>query len=255
MADNALWDAAIHVYDDAYPVRPGLTAKPPHAPISTYFSAHERMGISNVVLSQASVYGFDNSLLLDTLDRLSGRGRGIVVLPPTIALSELRSLHARGVRGVRFLMSAAGALHWEDIAPWAARATELDWLLKFQVTSDQFVAASRLLATLPCKVILDVYPGALSLDAGSVALLDPMLEDRRTWLSFVAPQDDDKAFNDAARVLINSHPKQCLWASNWPAGLSASQSPTQTGANWLTQIIGHPLAMTMMENAGQLFDK
>lgn len=254
MHNKVLWDAGIHVYDDAYPVRPGLLAKPPHAPISHYLSAHDSLGVDRIVLSQPSAYGFDNALLLDTLDSLSGSGRGIIVLPPTQNRSELEDLHRRGVRGVRFLMSPAGALGWDDIAPWSNLAADLDWVLKFQLTSEQLVGAAELLALLPCKVLLDVYPGALSLDPDTVALLVPLIRNGRTWLCFTAPEEGDKAFNDAARVMTKSHPQNSLQASNWPTGLSGSRSPTRNGVNWLKGTVGHPLALTVMGNAGQLFN-
>lgn len=255
MPNDVMWDAAIHVFDDAYPCRPGLKARPPHAPISRYLDAGGALDADRLVLSQPSAYGFDNSLLIATLAALQGRGRGIVVLPPATSYSDLTELHARGVRGVRFLMSAAGVLGWDEVAPWATRAADLNWVLKFQLTSEQFIGAAGLLVTLPCKVILDVYPGALALDAVAIARLGPLLETGRTWLSFAAPLEDNKDFNCAARELINSYPKQCLWASNWPSARAESRSPIESGVNWLSELVGYPLATAVRRSASQLFDQ
>lgn len=252
MPDDVLWDAAIHVYDDAYPRRAGLAVRLPHAPISRYL-ASRGSGIGKVVLSQASAYGFDNSLLIDTLGTLSGKGRGIVVLPPTQSDAELRQLHERGVRGVRFMMFEGGALGWDDVAPWAAQAANMDWVLKFQLNSGQFHARMPLLRTLLAKSIIDVYPGTLDLTAQTLDRLADLLGQGRTWLSLTAPSAEDTAFNAVVLDLINAYPHRCLWASNWPSRMSEPRSPMETGAAWLADLVGEDRARVVMMNAGQLF--
>ena len=59
------------------------------------------LGIDRAVLVQPSVYGMDNSALLDALRQMPERLRGVVVVPPDIGEPDLLALHAAGVRGVR----------------------------------------------------------------------------------------------------------------------------------------------------------
>lgn len=250
MAEAEIWDAAIHVYDDAYPCRPGVNSKPPHAPISRYLAEAEKNDIARVVLSQASAYGFDNSLVLDSLDVLGQRGRAVVVLPASTPRSEQMDLHARGVRGIRFMMFPGGALGWADVAPWAAQAADMGWVLKFQLDPEQFRAHAELLASLPAEVIIDVYPGTLTLDIRTLDRLAKILDAGRAWLSLTAPiSDTDMAFGQAVRVLVERHAQRCIWASNWPSAMTA----VETGKSWLHDLIGSRGARQVMANAGQIF--
>src|SRR5687768_17419186 len=84
----------------------------PQVPTRTYLAGVARLedlernagarGISRFVLVQISVYGTDNSLLLEGLDALGDRGRGVVAVAPCAAdLSALRGYRSRGVRGAR----------------------------------------------------------------------------------------------------------------------------------------------------------
>ncbi len=255
MPDKVLWDAAIHVYDDAYPCRPGLTTRPPHAPIAHYLSAHAQIGITNIVLSQASAYGFDNSLLLDTLDTLSGRGRGIVVLPPTVPLRDLQDLHRRGVRGIRFMMFEGGALRWEDAAPWATIAAELNWVLKFQIDTPQFEAQAAFLASLPARLVIDLYPGTLDFTHETIDRLRHIMHQGKTWLSLTAPKGPaDRAFDMMALALLTSHPDKCLWASNWPQGMAEPRNSVPKGLSWLSDVAGPEIAAIVLANPAGLFE-
>jgi predicted TIM-barrel fold metal-dependent hydrolase len=114
------WDCHAHIIGDRarYPLAPARSYDPPRAQLGDYLDLLDRCGIERGFLVQPSVYGFDNSCMLDALDRGGGRLLGIAVPAPATTHAQLEALHRRGVRGVRCNLLNAGGL---DIA------TALQW--------------------------------------------------------------------------------------------------------------------------------
>lgn len=119
-------DCHMHVYEDGRPLAPASTFKPPHAPLSAYRRMQQALGLSRVVLVQPNGYGFDNSLMLESLAQLGGAGAGaraIATVPADVSDAELQRLHALGVRGLRFMLiaGAGGPVGWDTLPTMAAR--------------------------------------------------------------------------------------------------------------------------------------
>lgn len=49
-------DCHIHIYDDAQPLAPSATFKPPHAPLANYRRVQSALGLQRVVLVQPTGY-------------------------------------------------------------------------------------------------------------------------------------------------------------------------------------------------------
>jgi len=105
------WDSHMHVIDpENYPLAADACYVPQKHLLEQALEREGRLGIHNLVLIQPSVYGFDNSCLLNTLRRLGPhRSRGVVTFDPSsIDLEVLRSWHQLGVRGVRVNFQSVG---------------------------------------------------------------------------------------------------------------------------------------------------
>ena len=80
----------------------------------------------------ASFQGFDQSYLLDALERLGPAFVGVTQLPSTVADEEVLALDAAGVRGVRFTLARGGtldvdlALRVHELAGWHAEVYATD---------------------------------------------------------------------------------------------------------------------------------
>jgi Amidohydrolase len=80
----------------------------------------------------ASFQGFDQTCLLDALDRLGPGFVGVTQLPPSVSDDEILALDAAGVRGVRFNLRRGGeldvelALRVHDLAGWHAEVYATD---------------------------------------------------------------------------------------------------------------------------------
>ena len=221
-------DCHIHVYDEGRPLAPSATFKPPHAPLAAYRQVQQALGLTRVVLVQPTGYGFDNSLMLDSLAQLGKNARAVAVLPPEVSDSELQRLHSLGVRGVRFMMidGAGGALPWHALPRMAERIAPWGWAVNLQLDGRELPQRKALIASLPGKVVIDhtgkfLEPVPPS-DPAFKALLG-VLDQEQRWVKLSGPYETSRTgpphYDDVAllaRALLLAHPSRCLWASNWP---------------------------------------
>ena len=74
-----------------------------YTPADTLLPDYEHMlktiGVQRAALVQGSIYGTDNTVLLEALKAGNGRYRGVAVVAPEVSETELRRLHDAGVRG------------------------------------------------------------------------------------------------------------------------------------------------------------
>lgn len=75
---------------------------PKAATVKNAIKFQQKHGIAHSVIVLPSVYGTNNSVLLDSLKSLNGSARGACVIDPdTVSNRILVQFHAAGVRGVR----------------------------------------------------------------------------------------------------------------------------------------------------------
>ncbi|QYO75635.1 amidohydrolase family protein [Devosia salina] len=260
------WDCAIHIYERDRPLVPSATFQPPHAPLADYLRERDSLGLSRVVLSQPTAYGFDNSLLLEGLCQLGEAGRGIVVIHPDIADAELDHLHALGVRGVRFMLFAGGVLDWAAVEPIARRVARVGWHLKFQLDGRRFAELAPTLAGLPVRSVIDLhlgsFPADVDADSAAADALCRGLDDDWCWVSLSAPYPIWPTLGRAPEVLlalprraVATRPDRCIWSSNWPH-VNVSPTPLpRAGLDWLERVIPDAAqrCAVLEDNPGSLF--
>src|SRR5882724_3912903 len=131
------WDMHVHVFGPAE--RYAHVAKPhytlPDGALAQYRRLLPQLGIERFVIVQPSFYGTDNSCLLDALDEVGDLARGVVMIEPDIADTELERFHRCGVRAVRLdLFKRAReplAAVQRYITETAERIGPLGWHLQF----------------------------------------------------------------------------------------------------------------------------
>jgi D-galactarolactone isomerase len=126
-------DSHMHVYEDAYPLAPTATFKPPHAPASAYRAVQRELGLARTVVIQPTGYGLDNRCTMAAVAALGPEARAVVVVAPDVAPAELRSLHDLGARGVRYMMLPGGVLPWSGLERTAAAIAPLGWHIDLQL--------------------------------------------------------------------------------------------------------------------------
>jgi predicted TIM-barrel fold metal-dependent hydrolase len=226
-------DCHVHVFPDdleRYPFVPKRVYTPPPAPaqaLRTYLSG---LGLDRVIVVQPSVYGSDNSALLDTLDALGpANARGVAVIGDGTSDAALEDMHRRGVRGVRVNLEMEGesdaGRSAQRLAEAARRIKGLGWHIQVFCLGDMIAALGDALAALPVPVVLD-HLGGIRADRGPAqqgfATVLALLESGNAYVkasgaylaSNASPDFQDVVpFADA---VIAANPDRVVWGSNWP---------------------------------------
>ncbi len=104
-------DSHFHVFGPAeqYPYGSNLRYKPPIASLEDYLALADHLGIERMVFVQPSAYGRDNACMLDAMEQIGARCRGIVDVDENVSDAEMARLIDGGVRGVRINVSPVRA--------------------------------------------------------------------------------------------------------------------------------------------------
>jgi predicted TIM-barrel fold metal-dependent hydrolase len=203
-----------------------------YTPADTLLPAYEHMlntiGCERAALVQGSIYGTDNTVLLDALKSGNGRYRGVAVVAPDVSAAELRPLHEAGVRGLRMNIvdtkDNKGVLPMATLLPLAKKIQPYGWHIEFLLHVDEFPELDRTLEDFPVDVSFG-HLGYMRTDKpletpGFQALLR-LLKTGRAWVKLTAPyrisphpmpHADTNAF---AHALVAANADRILWGSDW----------------------------------------
>lgn len=233
-------DAHLHIIDPRFAPAQAGAVVPGGRTLADYARVQEALGLRRAVIVQSKVYGTDNRCLVDALAQLRGRGRGIAVVEPSISDGELQSLHAAGVRGLRFSLwkAADQVAQVEDIALMAARIAPWGWHVQIHMAAEQILAQQQLLAGLPVPVVFDhlgrLPPGS---DARhpAFAFIAGLIEADRAWLklsgAYLNTSVGGPDYPDAsliARAFARLAPQRVVWGSDWPH-VTEAHAPDDAG--------------------------
>src|SRR3954469_22886244 len=102
-------DCHAHIFGpkDRYPLLPQTHFVPHENPLADYVKMLRTLGCSRGVLVQPSVYGTDNTLILEALKARTFDLRAVAVVAEDIIDRELEALHEAGFRGIRINTASA----------------------------------------------------------------------------------------------------------------------------------------------------
>jgi D-galactarolactone isomerase len=222
-------DSHIHVYGDKsrFPSMPVNGREMEDHYLDDYIAVRDALGLSRTVIIQTPHYGNDNASMLDSLAALGlDKARGIAVTAPDISDAELESLHAGGVRGVRFGIELARGMRPEHLETFAARIAPFGWHVQYRSTDEDLPALADRMGRLPVDVVVDhigsIRP-ELGLDHPSFAALKGLIDRGRCWVKLSAAYQLSKTgapsysdYRAMARALVAMAPECMLWGTNWP---------------------------------------
>jgi predicted TIM-barrel fold metal-dependent hydrolase len=225
-------DCHFHVIDHARFPFSGLCGYTPQREESGTFAemsaCMEAHGITHGLAVQPSGYGYDNSALLDALERSQGRWKGIAVVPEDVPGAELRRLADAGVVGVRFNLTDfdPGGFSRKGVRRLLETALDLDWFVEVQCPPPDFLRVAPLLAETGVRLLIDhlggVDPGQGINQAGFQAILGMANTGRAAVKLSGAFRKSRAAYpfvdlDPFVRTLIEAYtPENCLWGSDWP---------------------------------------
>jgi predicted TIM-barrel fold metal-dependent hydrolase len=187
------------------------------------------LGVERAVLVQPSVYGTDNTVLLQALRAAGPAFRGVAVVDWDVGDAELAALHAQGVRGVRVnvvdVKEGAGALPLEALRSLARRIAPRGWHLELLAHVDALANLDRDFAGFPVDVVfghLGYMRTGKGLDAPGFQALLRLLESGRAWVKLTGPYRISTRPMPHADVgpfasgLLRIAPQRVVWGSDWP---------------------------------------
>ena len=225
-------DTHVHVFEPGYPLSPGRGYNPPDSTLADLKHLHATLGIERVVFTQPSVYGTDNSAILDAMAALNAetanRARAVVAITLASTDTELAALDAAGVRGVRLNTDNKGGMpiEMDEIPKLVARIRPFGWHIEFLFPGNDIIELMPVFRslTVPMSIAHFAYQAATAGVAarGFQALLELMREGN-TWIKIsganrvsatdLPPYDDVQPM---ARALIEAAPERIMWGTDWP---------------------------------------
>jgi predicted TIM-barrel fold metal-dependent hydrolase len=225
-------DTHVHVFEPGYRLSPGRGYNPPHSTLAELKQLHATLGIERVVFTQPSVYGTDNSAILDAMAALNaqtpGRARCVVALDLKIGDEDIAALDASGVRGVRLNTDNKGGMPigMQEIPELAARIRPFGWHLEFLFPGKDIVELMPLFGALelPMSIAHFAYqPATAGVKAPGFQALLELARRGNTWIKIsganrvsatdLPPYDDVKPM---AHALIEAAPERIMWGTDWP---------------------------------------
>jgi predicted TIM-barrel fold metal-dependent hydrolase len=239
-------DTHAHVFgpQSAYDYSPARGYTPPDAPYEAYRHLHVVLGVERGVLTQPSVYGTDNTAMLDAVARDPVNLRAVAAVGADVTDDELRRLNDAGVRGIRVNLVDKGGMPFDtfaDVERFAARIVPMGWHIEYLVHVHDFPDLD-VLGNLPADSVVGHF-GYMHLSNG---LDHPgwlnflrLFEKGRIWVKMTAPyritQREVLPYDDVdavAKALREARPDRLLWGTDWP----------------------HPINPKPMANDGEKFD-
>ncbi|MGH8662567.1 MAG: amidohydrolase family protein [Burkholderiales bacterium] len=214
-----------------YAYAPARIYTPPDCLLPDYLRMLATLGVERAVLVQPSVYGTDNTVMLEAMKAAGSRFRGVAVVAETVPDAELKRLDAAGVRGVRVNIvdvkdRKPGTLPMDALKRLARRVAPLGWHMEFLMHADEFPDLDRAFAGFPVDIVLG-HLGYMKTDkgignAGFQALLR-LMKAGRAWVKLTGPFRITTAgvlpYADVvpyARALIEANPERVIWGTDWP---------------------------------------
>ncbi len=247
-------------------LRQGCEYTPPDALPAAYRHLADTLGIMRAVLVQPSVYGTDNSCMLESVSQLGIPARMIAVVPFDTSDAELARLHDAGVRGVRFILAHTGGLPLTDLERFSARVKEMGWHIQLLLRPNHILELESRLARLPSDFVID-HLGFVNTSGGleqpAFKSMLRLIRSGRCWVKLTAgyrysveapPYLDVIPF---AQALLKARPDRLLWGSDWPHAVFKGKMPNTTDLfdlllEWIPD--EQSRKQIMVDNPAALFD-
>ncbi len=223
-------DAHCHVFgpEVQFPFAAKAKYLPADAGPEMLFALRDRLGFSRNVIVQASCHGTDNRATLDAIAKSGGLARGVAVVDPAIDDKELETMHAGGIRGVRFnfLKRLVDNAPKDKFLEVAQRIKPLGWHVVIYFEADILEELRPFIDAIEVPIVVDHMgrPDVTQGPDGPDMRAFRNLLDTREDICFKATCPDRldpagppwDAFAAAVRPLVEDYPARALWGTDWP---------------------------------------
>lgn len=185
-----------------------------------------------MVFTQPSVYGTDNSAILDGMAALNAetphRARCVIAITMETSEKELARLDAAGVRGVRLNTDNKGGMPIElsEISDLVSKIAPFGWHIEFLFPGKDILDLMPVFGALKIPMSIGHFayqPATASIGAPGFKALLELMRRGNTWMKIsganrvsatdLPPYDDVKPM---ARALVEAAPNRIMWGTDWP---------------------------------------
>lgn len=238
LPDNA-WDSHLHVIDPIrYPLAASAVYTPSVSGLWDVVTNETAFGLEHIVLVQPSIYGNDNSILLDALEGLGPeRACGVVQFEANISTQTLHEWNDKGVRGVR--LNAVSNGDEVDVEEFSGRLKTyadvirpLGWVLQAYAPMEVLSDVEDIIAGLNVTFVLDHFSNPSipdlkpedqdSFDPYSVKGFDSLIrliKGGNTYIKFSGAYRIEPSMiglEVMAREILQTRTDRTVFASDWP---------------------------------------
>ena len=236
-------DSHTHVFGDParYPYITPRGYTPEQTSIAETVAVHKALHMERIVFVQPSVYGTDNSCMLNAMREIGSVTRGIAVVNDKTPESEMDRMYGAGVRGIRANVEDSG-LFDADLC-WPVIQTAMNriknrpgWHVQIHTRPSVIEGLKDRLMTAPVPIVIDHFgeaKAALGVEQPGFPTLLTLVQKGKVYVKLSAPyhlSSKEPDFSDVAplaKALIAANPHQVLWGSDWPHSTNI-QGPGRT---------------------------
>ncbi len=210
-----------------------LAAERAYTVAEASLAEHELMkqavGLERTVLVQASGHGTDNRALLAALAQLGPRGRAVAVVDLETPASELASMRAAGVRGLRLNFQTLRERYSGDAAHWLGKFEALaaphGWHLQLFCDASLLAGMEPALVKSKANIVIDhmgLPDAAAGIGQPGFQTVLRLLRSQHIWVKLAGADRITRGtgkLRDAIpfmQALAAAAPDRLVWGSDWP---------------------------------------
>jgi 2-pyrone-4,6-dicarboxylate lactonase len=260
-------DAHCHVFGPGaiFPYAPNRRYTPEDAPKEMLRALHDHLGVARAVIVQASCHGIDNAAMMDCLASDPKRYRGVAIVDDSFGDAQFDTLHAAGVRGVRFnfVKHLGGQPDMAVFNRVIDRVKGRGWHVVLHVDAPDIVPLSDMIRKLPLPFVIDHMGRVPTKDGVDQPLLRALLELSRLencWIKVCGAERISMppyaAAVPIARAIIAAIPDRVLWGTDFPHPNPTHEADEADLVDLVPQFTADPMVQRrlLVDNPARLYD-
>ncbi|HZL30855.1 MAG TPA: amidohydrolase family protein [Pseudolabrys sp.] len=260
-------DAHCHVFGpgDIFPYAPNRRYTPEDAPKEMLRALHDHLGVSRAVIVQASCHGIDNAAMMDCLKSDPKRYRGVAIVDDSFGDAQFDTLHAGGVRGVRFnfVKHLGGAPDMAVLNRVIDRIKGRGWHVVLHVDAPDIVSLSDMIKKLPLPFVIDHMgrvPAKDGVDQPPLRALIELSRLENCWIKVCGSERISMppyaAAVPIARKLVEASPTRVLWGTDFPHPNATHEADEADLVDLVPQFTADPVVQRqlLVDNPARLYD-
>ncbi|WP_227937141.1 amidohydrolase family protein [Alkalihalobacillus deserti] len=151
---NPIFDAHFHIIDPRFPLKRNRGFLPDPFPFNEYMKRAKELNIKGGAIVSASYQGYDQTYLMEALEKLGPNFVGVTQLPKDTTDEEILKLSRHGVRAIRFNIYNGLSADPDYLERLANRVYDLaNWHVELHIASPSLNGIAALIKRLPAVII------------------------------------------------------------------------------------------------------